>query len=113
VTLGEGAPQRALGALQAPAGRVDVQRVGAPDAVQQIAVGLGERLAGRGEDHVDRAGRDLDANSCSHSSTTSRREMRLRTIAACNRGPNALAAISAGSTAVTVTAQPGQRTRWH
>jgi hypothetical protein len=58
-----------------------------------------------------------DANNCSHNSTTSRREIRLRTdsvtIAACNRDPNALTAICAGSTPVTVAAQPRQRTRWH
>jgi hypothetical protein len=30
VTLGEGAPQRALGALQAPSSLVDVQRGGGP-----------------------------------------------------------------------------------
>jgi hypothetical protein len=58
VTVGERPPQRALGALQAPAGLVDVQRVGAADAVKQIGVGLGERIAGAGEDRVDRAGRD-------------------------------------------------------
>ena len=43
--------------------------------------------------------------------------MRLRTdsvtIAACNRGPNALDATWIGSTPLTVAAQPGQRTRWH
>lgn len=54
--------------------------------------------------------------SCSHSSTVSRREMRLRTAsvttAACNRGPNALAATSAGSGAVWRLPHAGQATRW-
>jgi hypothetical protein len=54
-------------------------------------------------------------NSCSPHSTTSRRETRLRadsvTIAACNLGPNALAATSAGSTPVSREPQSGQRTR--
>jgi hypothetical protein len=58
VLLAEGAPQRALGALQAPPGLVDVQGVGAPDTPEQIGVGLGECIAGPRQDRVDRAGRD-------------------------------------------------------
>ena len=52
-------------------------------------------------------------NNCSHSSTTSRRETRLRTdrvtTAAWNRGPNALPATSAGSVARCLAPQSGQR----
>jgi len=57
----------------------------------------------------------LAPNSCSHSSTTSRRETRLRTdstaTAAWKRGPNALAATVAGSDARSRLPQPGQQTR--
>jgi hypothetical protein len=58
-----------------------------------------------------------ELNSCSHSSTTSRRLIRLRTdnvtTAACSLGPNAVAATSAGSRPVRLAPQPRQRTLWH
>ena len=114
VALGEHAPDRALGAAQPPAGLVHVDRPGRTDLVEQVLARLGQRVGGAGEDRVDRPGTDPRANSCSQSSTTSRRLMRLRTesvtTAACNRGPNALSATSAGSWPARPAPQPGQRT---
>ncbi|MGE5636282.1 MAG: hypothetical protein ACM3UV_04990 [Nocardioidaceae bacterium] len=56
-------------------------------------------------------------NSCSQHSTTSRRETRLRTdstaTAAWKRGPNALAATAAGTSARERLPQSEQRTRGH
>jgi hypothetical protein len=59
----------------------------------------------------------LQENNCSQHSTTSRREILLRTesvpMAAWRRGPNALWATLLGSSARRRSPQPGQRTRWH
>ncbi len=56
-------------------------------------------------------------NSSSHSSTVSRRETRFLTAsvatAACNRGPNALAATAAGSSPLRSTPHSGQHARMH
>ena len=58
---GEGAPQRALAALEPPAGLIDVQRFGAAHLASQLFVRLLERVTGAGKDRVDRAGRDPGA----------------------------------------------------
>ena len=59
--LGERAPQRALAALQPPAGLIDVERPGAAHPAEQLLVGLLERVTGAVEDRVDRADRDPGA----------------------------------------------------
>jgi hypothetical protein len=59
--LAERAPERALAALQPPAGLIDVQCSGAAHPVEQPLVGLLERVAGSGEDRVDRTARDAGA----------------------------------------------------
>ena len=61
VTVGEGAPQRAPLAAGAPAGLVHVQRLRSADAVEQIGVGLLERVGDPREDRVDRARADARA----------------------------------------------------
>ena len=55
VAVAEGAPQRALGAFEPPAGLVHVQGLGGADALKQVVVGVGERVGDTGEDRVDRA----------------------------------------------------------
>jgi hypothetical protein len=54
--LVEGAPQRALGATQPPTGLIHVQVCAATGVIEQVLVGLGERLAGARQDLIDRAG---------------------------------------------------------
>ena len=58
---GEGAPERAFAAAQAPAGLIDVERRRAADLLGKRSVGLRQRRAGLPHDGVDRAGRDLGA----------------------------------------------------
>src|SRR5215211_7074347 len=53
--VGEGAPQRAALSLQPPAGLVHVERPAAPHPPREILVGPLERVAGTGQDRVDRA----------------------------------------------------------
>ena len=58
VALIEDAPQRAALPGGPPAGLVHVHRVRPAKRLQQVGVGLGERVAGAGEDRVDRARAD-------------------------------------------------------
>src|SRR3954468_19932678 len=79
VTLGEHAPYGALAPAESPAGLVHVDRARRADTRKDVVAGLGQRVGGPREDRVDRAGAERDPNSCSQSSTRSRRLMRLRT----------------------------------
>jgi hypothetical protein len=101
VAIGEGAPQRALGAPQAPPGLVDVQRWGQADLFEQVGVGLGQRVAGALEDRLHAAGADPRGEELlaqfHHVAARDAVAHRQRRDAACRRGPNALWTISAGS----------------
>jgi hypothetical protein len=59
--VGKGAPQRAAAALQPPTSLVDVECAAAPDPSSEIDVGPLERIAGAGQDLIDRAAADPGA----------------------------------------------------
>ena len=61
VAIGEGAPQRAPLPSGPPAGLVHVQRPGATNALEQISVGIDERVGDPLEDRIDRAAADARA----------------------------------------------------
>jgi hypothetical protein len=61
VAGGEHAPQRALGALQPPAGLVHVQVLALAHAREQVLVGMLEGICCAREDLLDRAGADARA----------------------------------------------------
>ena len=114
-TRGEGAPERALAAAQAPAGLIDVERRGGADVAEQVLVGLLKRRGRPPHDRVDRAGGERAPNSSPISSTVSRRETRFLTarvaMAAYRRGPKAPRGTPAGSSAHVLAPQSGQRRR--
>ncbi len=55
MALSKGPPQRALTALQAPPGLVHVDVPGQADLLEQVLIGLPERVADARQDRVDRA----------------------------------------------------------
>src|SRR5712692_5608169 len=64
--LAEGAPKRARLAGEIPAGLVDVERASRTGPLEQLVVHRRQRLAGAGEDRVDRADRDRAAKQLLH-----------------------------------------------
>ena len=66
VLVGERASQCMLGSLQTPSGLIHVQMPAPADGIQQIFVGLGERLPDTAKHPVDRSGRQTRLKELFH-----------------------------------------------
>lgn len=115
VAVGERAPQRALGAPKAPPGLVHVHGRREADLLEQVGVGLGERVTRALKDRLDAAAADPRGEQllAQLDRVAARDALRTDTVATapCSLGPNALWATSAGSAAVWRCPQSGQHTR--